>query len=129
MKIHNNKRFIDRRKELRLSATPEEKILWNELRNSKLGYRFRRQHSIEGYILDFYCFKARLIIELDGKMHEFNREYDEGRDEFFKQLGYMTLRIRNNEIADDLPKVIMRIKKTLSLRLGEGRDEVRGEVK
>ena len=120
MKIHNNKIYIDRRKELRRNSTQEEKILWNELRNSKLGQRIRRQHSIGGYILDFYCFKARLIIEIDGKSHELQREYDEERDNYFRQLDYQTLRIHNNEISKDLKGVINKIKQTLSLRLGEG---------
>ncbi|KKW10108.1 MAG: hypothetical protein UY47_C0001G0056 [Parcubacteria group bacterium GW2011_GWB1_49_7] len=73
-----------------------------------------------GYILDFYCFKARLIVEIDGKSHEFQKEYDSNRDKFFKNLGYQTLRIKNYEITKNLNKVIGIIKQTLSLRLGEG---------
>ena len=120
MKVHNNRRFIDRRRDLRNSSTPEEEILWEELRNNKLGARFRRQHSIGGYILDFYCFKARLIIELDSESHD--KQYDAIRDKYFEDLRYLTLRIPNKEINTDLNKVLNHIKHTLSLRLGEGRD-------
>ncbi|OHA90416.1 MAG: hypothetical protein A3F53_01150 [Candidatus Zambryskibacteria bacterium RIFCSPHIGHO2_12_FULL_48_10] len=120
MKIHNQRKFIERRRNLRESSTPEEEMLWQKLRNNKLGCRFRRQHSMGGYILDFYCFKARLIVEIDGKSHEFQKEYDSNRDKFFKNLGYQTLRIKNYEITKNLNKVIGIIKQTLSLRLGEG---------
>jgi len=120
MKVHNIKRYLERRRELRKASTPEEKILWNELRNNKLGARFKRQHSIGGYILDFYCFQARLIVEIDGKSHDVNKLYDADRDKYFKELGYLTLRIKNDEIHSNLKDVKEGIKKTLSLRLGEG---------
>jgi len=126
MKIHNSKNLLERRKELREFSTPEEEILWEELRNNKLGARFRRQHSIGGYILDFYCFKTRLIIELDSESHD--KEYDKNRDKYFSELKYQTLRIKNGEIRNELQRVLQKIKQTLSLRLGEGRDVVRGEV-
>lgn len=128
MRVHNSQKLLGRRRELRKLPTMEEEILWNELRDSKLGVRFRRQHSIGGYIADFYCFRARLIVEIDGKSHEFQKEYDANRDKFFKELKYQTLRIKNSEINDNLENVLDKIKSTLSLRLGEGRDKVRGEV-
>jgi len=118
MKVHNNKKLITRRKELRYFATPQEEKLWYQLRNNKFGFRFRRQHSIGGCILDFYCFKARLIIELDSISH--NKKNDTIRDKFFSDLGYYTLRIRNKEIDNNIDKVLESIKSTLSLRLGEG---------
>ena len=120
MQIHNNKKFIERRRELRKLSTTEETLLWKELRNNKLGVKFKRQHSIGGYILDFYCFQARLIIEIDGVIHDFSIEYDKDRDKYFRELGYLTLRIKNDDIGRNLTDVIFQIKKTLSLRLGEG---------
>ncbi|MEK7195156.1 MAG: DUF559 domain-containing protein [Patescibacteria group bacterium] len=120
MQLHNNETYKDRRRELRKEATSEEEILWQKLRRNSLGYRFRRQHSIGGYILDFYCFKARLIIEIDGKPHDFQKEYDSNRDEYFKILKYETIRIRNEEIKNNLTDVLDRIKKTLSLRARRG---------
>lgn len=118
MKVHNDRKFFARRRELRENATYQENILWKELRGNKLGYRFRRQHSIGGYILDFYCFRRRLIIEIDGDSHEFNKEYDKIRDRYFTDLGYKTLRFKNEVVERNLPGVLNEV--TLSLRLGEG---------
>ena len=67
--IHNNKTLADRRKELRNNATPQEAILWQHLKDSNFGCKFRRQHSIGPYIVDFYCPSKKLIIELDGSQH------------------------------------------------------------
>jgi len=120
MKIHNHCEYLDRRRKLRREATPEEEALWQELRNNRLRYRFRRQHSIGGYITDFYCFKARLIIEIDGKSHKLQKEYDANRDKYFKEMKYETLRIQNSEIKGDLKKTIEKIKTTLSLRTRRG---------
>lgn len=110
-KIHNNKIFISRRRDLRKSATPTEKKLWQVLRKKIMGVKFKRQHSIGGYITDFYCANKKLIIELDGAVHnsEESREYDEIRDKFFKELGYSTLRFRNSEIENNFEEVINEI--------------------
>src|SRR3990167_3823730 len=106
-KVHNLQKFVDRRRELRNRATEEENILWPELRNSKLSYRFRRQHSFGGYILDFYCAKKRLIIEIDGDIHESvaHKEYDKLRDKYFEELDYKILRFKNSEVKNNLNKV------------------------
>lgn len=110
-KVHNNKIFIERRKELRQNATRAEEKLWFYLRDNKLGVKFKRQHSIGGYILDFYCAKNKLIIELDGEIHEKQeaREYDAVRDKFFRELGYTTLRFPNREVEEDLENVLEKI--------------------
>ena len=118
MRVHNHKKFFDRRKELRRNATLQENVLWDKLRNNQLGLRFRRQHSVGGYILDFYCFKRRLIIEVDGPSHEGNIEYDRVRDKYFSDLGYKILRFKNLDVDSNLEKVLSSI--SLSLRLGEG---------
>jgi very-short-patch-repair endonuclease len=100
--IHNNEIFIERRRELRQNQTPSEKKLWWYLRGQKLGAKFKRQHSIGGYILDFYCPEKKLIIELDGEVHnsEEAREYDTVRDKYFIELGYKVLRFKNEEVED-----------------------------
>ena len=67
--LHNLNRLKDRRRELRSQGTTTEKILWNVLRDNRTGYKFKRQHSIGGYILDFYCAEKHLIIEIDGGIH------------------------------------------------------------
>ena len=64
------KEKLERARELRREMTPAEKILWHELRGNKLGVHFRRQQIIEGFIVDFYCHQAGLVIELDGSVHE-----------------------------------------------------------
>jgi len=112
--IHNSQNFLDRRRELRQTQTKAEEILWFELRNNKLGAKFKRQNSIGGYIADFYCQKYKLIIELDGKIHDSNKaqEYDEIRDKFFTFLGYKVLRFKNEEVEDKnkIEEVLKKIK-------------------
>jgi very-short-patch-repair endonuclease len=115
--VHNSQKFLDRRRELRQNQTKAEEILWFELRNNKLGAKFKRQNSIGGYIADFYCQKHKLIIELDGKVHDSNeaQEYDEVRDKFFVSLGYKVLRFRNDEVEDKfkIEEVLEKIKSNL----------------
>jgi very-short-patch-repair endonuclease len=68
--IHNRPALKSRRKELRRNSTPAEKLLWTMLQHSNLeGYKFRRQHSVGAYILDFYCSSKKLAVELDGESH------------------------------------------------------------
>ncbi len=115
VKIHNINKLLDRRKELRKNQTPQEEKLWWYLKDKRLGVKFRRQHSVSGYILDFYCKKKKLIIELDGGVHGTKeaKEYDEVRDKFFKELEYKVLRFKNSEIEKDIKKVIAKIKSYL----------------
>jgi very-short-patch-repair endonuclease len=70
---HVTKEKLQRAKELRREMTPAEKILWEELRGSKLGVHFRRQQVIEGFIVDFYCHKTGLVVEVDGDVHDLQR--------------------------------------------------------
>jgi very-short-patch-repair endonuclease len=114
--IHNNKIFRDRRRELRANSTPVEEILWFYLRDRKLGSKFKRQHSIGGYIVDFYCSEKKLIIELDGVIHDRmeNKEYDLVRDKYLNELGYHTIRFRNTEVEKELGRVLCEIKKLLN---------------
>jgi very-short-patch-repair endonuclease len=101
------------RKALRKQSTPQETILWSRLRRKTLGYRFRRQHAIRSYIVDFCCTKRKLIIEIDGWQHKENVEYDEKRTEYFKNFGYTVLRFWNNEINENMDGVMMRIEEHL----------------
>src|SRR3972149_3006786 len=70
------KEKLQRAKELRRDMTPAEKILWQELRANKLGVHFRRQQVVAGFIVDFYCHKAGLVIEVDGDIHDLQQEED-----------------------------------------------------
>lgn len=110
-RITNIQSLKERRRELRSKSTAIEKAFWNAVRGNKLGYKFRRQHSIGGYILDFYCPMKRLIIELDGKSHDskIQKEYDMVRDKFFTDLEYKVLRFTNKEIKDELSEVLKKI--------------------
>src|SRR3989344_4644566 len=113
--LHNSEKLKDRRRELRQRETKEEKILWLKLRDSKLGYKFKRQHSIGGYILDFYCSECKLIIEIDGGSHTKLEaiEYDKVRDRYFSELGYTTVRFSNKEINSKIDEVLAEIKNYL----------------
>jgi len=95
---------------LRKNTTEAEAILWNEIRNKKIkGYKFRRQHPLSNYIADFYCHEARLVIEVDGEIHEYSKEYDECRSSMLNEYGITIIRFSNNEIFNDLNSVISRI--------------------
>ena len=94
-------------KELRRNMTPSERQLWKVLSGKKLGYKFRRQQAIGGYIVDFVCMEKKLVIELDGGQHaECKAGHDQQRTGFLKQNGYTVLRFWNNEIAESLEGVV-----------------------
>jgi very-short-patch-repair endonuclease len=80
--LYNNKDLRKVRKYLRNNSTPQEIILWKYLRDYNLGYKFRRQHSIGQYIVDFCCPKQNLIIEIDGSQHLDQKDYDNERTDF-----------------------------------------------
>lgn len=99
-----------RAKKLRREMTPEEKILWKQLRTSKLnGLHFRRQQIIHGYFADFYCHQHELIVEVDGGIHGFQKEYDADREAYLMALGFRVVRFTNDEISKDLESVLKRI--------------------
>jgi very-short-patch-repair endonuclease len=97
--------------------TPAEAILWQELRGNKLGVHFRRQQVIKGFIVDFYCHKAALVIEVDGAIHddEAQKEYDIKREQVLNALGLRVVRFRNEEIEKNLLHVLKRIREVLSI--------------
>ena len=103
-------------KELRANLTVPEKALWEELRQGKLGVKFRRQHPVDSYILDFYSHELKLSIELDGGYH-LNQEQkilDEERTENLNKLGIKEVRFTNKEIETNLEAVIEKIKLRIS---------------
>ncbi len=94
--------------------TLAEKHLWQELRKKQLsGFRFRRQFSVGGFVLDFYCPKIKLAIEVDGGYHEDNKEYDLAREAFIKQFGIKFLRFKNEEVINNWDIVNLKIEKKL----------------
>ena|SRR6185369_8252518 len=103
--LNNRPILKSRRKELRNNATPAEQRLWSMLQHSNLGgYKFRRQHSVGPYILDFYCPSERLAIELDGDSHFTDEaiEYDCERTAFLNSLNIKVLRFLNTDIYDNI---------------------------
>jgi very-short-patch-repair endonuclease len=103
-------------KELRRQMTQEEKILWQNLRANRLnGLHFRRQQIIDGFIADFYCHTARLVIEVDGEIHQQQAEYDAERDKVLSARGLRLLRIKNEEVRQTLDSVLARIAKACEM--------------
>ena len=98
------------REELRREMTPAEKILWEELRANKLGVHFRRQQVIQGFIVDFYCHQAGLVVEVDGDVHDLQKEEDERREKVLSALGLRVVRFRNDEVVKSLSAVVGKIK-------------------
>ena len=91
--------------------TPAERVLWRVLRGRQLdGLRFRRQQIIDGYIVDFYCHASGLVVELDGPIHLAQAEYDRERDLALAARGLRVLRFPNEEVIQDLPVVLDRIR-------------------
>jgi very-short-patch-repair endonuclease len=110
--LHNRKYLKEFRKELRSNLTPAEAELWNHLKGSRLnGRKFRRQHSIENFILDFYCPSERLAIELDGQIHynTIAEQFDADRDETLKSLGIKVIRFENKEVFQNLEGILQEI--------------------
>ncbi len=77
------------------------------------GCKFRRQHPIYRYILDFYCHEKKIAIEVDGRIHSQNKDYDDYRDDFLKSIGVVTLRFTNDEILNEIDTVLEKIKSAL----------------
>jgi very-short-patch-repair endonuclease len=105
-------------RELRQVSTEAEELLWAELRNRKLnGLKFRRQHPIDKYIADFYCHERKLVIELDGAVHDAkeNADYDKARTFELKDLGINVLRFRNDEVINRLECVLQKIAKVADM--------------
>lgn len=103
------KGLVERARKLRANQTPAEEIFWQIVRNRKLGgMKFRRQHQINRYIVDFYCVELGLIIELDGDIHDTREQLtkDSKRDKYLTSIGNTIIRIPNQRIFDDIQAVL-----------------------
>src|SRR6266545_5063458 len=112
MHLHNIRTKKGQRRELRSRLTPEESYLWSFLQRKQLrGRKFRRQHSVGPYILDFYCPTERLAVELDGSAHDHEaaQDYDSKRSAFLEGLGIRTLRFENGEVRKNMEGVLRAI--------------------
>ena len=100
----------------RKTQTGAEQLLWIKIRNKKLkGFKFRRQHPIGSFILDFYCHRCLLAVEIDGEYHNQTdqNDYDLGRTYELKELGIKVIRFTNKEVEEDMQRVLEEIKKHL----------------
>jgi very-short-patch-repair endonuclease len=101
---------VQRAKDLRRDMTAEERLLWSRLRaNQVSGHHFRRQQIIDGFIVDFYCHSASLVIEVDGGVHQNQTAYDAERDTVLASRGLTIIRVTNDEVRRALAGVVARI--------------------
>jgi very-short-patch-repair endonuclease len=113
----NNKKHLpihpqvrQRARELRQPLTPAEERLWQTLRSRQIeGYKFRRQHPLGRFIVDFYCARVKLVIEVDGDIHKKQVEYDLERTKWLESNGYSVIRFENKAVFEDLATVIDKI--------------------
>ena len=115
--LHNRKYLKENRRELRNNLTPAEAELWKYLKNGQLGNRkFRRQHSVGNFILDFYCPSERLAIEMDGQVHynSVSVGFDQERDQKLKALEIKVLRFENRDVFLQLDAVLQEISNCFS---------------
>lgn len=99
-------------KALRVNSTDAERRLWSVLRAGRLGVKFKRQVPLDGYVVDFVCFEARLIVEADGGQHA-RSDSDIRRDAHFAEQGFRTLRFWNSDILENLDGVFSEIRRAL----------------
>lgn len=117
----NKKDIIRIARELRRDQTPAEQIMWELLRNRKFnGKKFLRQHpiivndvfdEIDFFIADFYCHEQKLVLEIDGKIHDYQKEHDQQRDLIMSEMGLNVLRVQNEEIFTNIENVKNKIKR------------------
>ena len=113
----DNFHFLEQKaKEMRENMTEAETVLWEALKSKHIGDKFRRQHIIGNFIADFVCLSKRLVIEVDGGYHtdDTQQGLDEGRAEELKQLGFEVIRFTNEEVLNNLDKVVHQITEKLS---------------
>ena len=113
-KIFNKKELEPRRKELRNNSTYAEVFFWQQIKKGQLeGRKFRRQTSIDSYIVDFYCPEEQIVIELDGEVHfnEEARKYDKERTEYLESIGLRVIRFENQDVLKNTEYVMNTIKK------------------
>ena len=97
-------------KEFRRNMTPAEKLLWAKLRTNRLnGYHFRRQQIIDGFIVDFYCHSVGLVVEIDGPIHQQQKDYDRERTRILKERGLHLIRFQNQDVMNELNSTLNKI--------------------
>ena len=108
-------KMVEVARQLRQDSTPTEETLWQGLRSRRLdGAKFRRQQPIGPFVVDFYCHEDRLVVEVDGPIHRFQRATDLERDRLLEAAGFHVLRIPSEDVEDSLPVVLKRIRRALA---------------
>lgn len=114
--LYNPKTLKDRRRDLRKNQTPAEKLLWKHISKDKIfGLRFLRQYGVGPYILDFYCTKIRLGIEVDGEVHKRTerKTYDTEREKYLKSLNINLFRVWNNDVLSNTKQTLVELKNAI----------------
>lgn len=114
MKVHYNPKLKEYARQLRNNSTPAEIKLWKCLKGKRMfGYDFHRQKPIDEYITDFYCYKLRLVIEIDGYSHTFDdvKKKDKIKERKIKELGFEILRFTENDVRANIDNVLSEIEK------------------
>ena len=112
---NNSHLLIEKAKENRNNPTEAEAALWSQLRNKQLdGYKFRQQHLIGDFIVDFVCLSKKLVIEVDGGIHKETKEYDEERTKILADRGFEVLRFKNEEVLGDIDVILEQVSNNLA---------------
>lgn len=122
MRRYNITTLKNRRRDLRQRSTLTEKILWNKLRNNQLGFKFRRQYSIDGYVMDFYCPSLKFGVEIEGGIHLVTSQkiYDEYRYRYLNNFNIRILKITTNQITTSVEETLKMISLSLPRRGTKG---------
>jgi very-short-patch-repair endonuclease len=110
--VFNNKAYTARRKALRRSLSKSEAVMWIHLSRKQInGFKFRRQYSVNQYVIDFYCPRLKLTIEIDGDSHygSLSQKYDNERQKYIESFGIQFLRFTNDDICTNLDSVLQMI--------------------
>lgn len=97
-------------RQLRNNSTPPEILLWNQLKQDKIGFQFRRQKCVGPYVIDFYCPAVKLAVEVDGRIHQFQRDTDQMRDSYLESVGITIFRIPAGSVLRDAYAVAQMIR-------------------
>ena len=110
-KHFNKKSEKEKRRKLRTEMTYCERIVWIHLRKKQLGYRFLRQYSVDHFVIDFYCPRLKLAVEIDGDVHDLSdqKEYDIRRQKYLENFGIKFVRIKNEEFLGNSDKAFRKI--------------------
>jgi len=109
---------LETAKLLRKNMTKTEELLWDKLKGKQiLGLRFRRQHPIDIFIADFYCHEARLVIEIDGDIHNYSIEFDDGREAEIEEYNIKVIRFSNDQVINDIESVVNNIRTAVQERI------------